>query len=192
MNTRRGATSSAIETKKEASSLQISSPAGLILLDQRHQPVYYNAEALRILTYPGQLTSANGTGHLLPTEIRSLLLSLSSDQTCVTRLISGRRQYSCRAFAMSRSSDESARTVFGLLLERSTPKPVDISRAAAQFHLTHREQETVGLLTLGLTSKEIAGRMNVSHNTVRAFVRLIMAKMAVSTRSGIVGKIAAT
>jgi len=46
------------------------------------------------------------------------------------------------------------------------------------------------LLTLGLTSKEIASRMNISPNTVKAFFRMVMTKMLVSTRSGIVGKIA--
>jgi len=30
--------------------------------------------------------------------------------------------------------------------------------------------------------------MNISANTVKAFIRLVMAKMDVSTRSGIVGK----
>ena len=78
----------------------------------------------------------------------------------------------------------------GILLERIAPKSVDISDVAQQFRLTQREQETVGLLTLGLTSKEIASRMNISPNTVKAFFRLVMTKMAVSTRAGIVGKIA--
>ena len=78
----------------------------------------------------------------------------------------------------------------GILLERMAPDSVDISAVAKQFRLTQREQETVGLLTLGLTSKEIASRMNISPNTVKAFFRLVMTKMAVSTRSGIVGKIA--
>ena len=40
----------------------------------------------------------------------------------------------------------------------------------------------------GLTSKQIAERMSISTNTVKAFLRLIMIKMDVSTRSGIVGK----
>jgi DNA-binding CsgD family transcriptional regulator len=54
--------------------------------------------------------------------------------------------------------------------------------------LTQREQETVKLLLQGLTSKEIAVRMEISANTVKAFVRLVMIKMGVSTRSGIAGK----
>jgi DNA-binding CsgD family transcriptional regulator len=42
-------------------------------------------------------------------------------------------------------------------------------------------------LIQGLTNKEIAGRMNISPNTVRAFIRMVMGKLGVSTRSGIVG-----
>jgi DNA-binding CsgD family transcriptional regulator len=40
----------------------------------------------------------------------------------------------------------------------------------------------------GLTNKEIGQRMNISPNTVKAFLKLIMMKMGVSTRSGIIGK----
>jgi len=47
----------------------------------------------------------------------------------------------------------------------------------------------VEYLLQGLTSKEIAARMNISPNTVKAFLRLVMVKMKVSTRSGIAGKI---
>jgi DNA-binding CsgD family transcriptional regulator len=49
--------------------------------------------------------------------------------------------------------------------------------------------EVVALLVEGLTSKEIANRMKISSNTVKAFLRLVMVKMGVSTRSGVVGKI---
>ena len=42
---------------------------------------------------------------------------------------------------------------------------------------------------LGLTSKEVAIRMNISPNTVKAFLRLVMGKMGVTTRAGIVAKL---
>ena len=38
-------------------------------------------------------------------------------------------------------------------------------------------------------AKEIAERMHVSPNTVKQFVRLIMSKMQVATRSGVLGKL---
>ena len=71
-------------------------------------------------------------------------------------------------------------------------KGIDVVIIAAQFKLTEREQETVGFLIEGLTSKEIATHMNISPNTVKAFIRLVMIKMGVTTRSGIIGKIVKT
>jgi len=63
-----------------------------------------------------------------------------------------------------------------------------VSARGDQFHLTRREKETVRLLSAGLASKEIAARMQISANTVKAFLRAIMVKMGVSSRSGILGK----
>ena len=77
-----------------------------------------------------------------------------------------------------------------IILERNATGSVVLGEAAKQFELTEREQETVQMLLQGLTSKEIAARMGISPNTVKAFLRLVMVKMGVSTRSGIVGRIA--
>jgi len=57
-----------------------------------------------------------------------------------------------------------------------------------RFHLTPREQEVVQYLVEGLTTKEIAVRLEISPNTVKAFLHSVMIKMGVSTRSGVVGK----
>lgn len=59
----------------------------------------------------------------------------------------------------------------------------------AIYGLSHREREIVTLLVDGLTSKEIGARLGLSPNTVKAHLRLIMVKMEVSTRSGVVGKL---
>ncbi|PYM61035.1 MAG: DNA-binding response regulator, partial [Candidatus Rokuibacteriota bacterium] len=58
-----------------------------------------------------------------------------------------------------------------------------------QFNLTRREREALESLLQGLSNKEIASRMNVSPNTVKAFLRLIMLKMEVTSRAAIVAKI---
>ena len=39
-----------------------------------------------------------------------------------------------------------------------------------------------------MVTKEIAAHMGISVNTVKAFIRLLMGKMGVTTRSGIVAK----
>jgi DNA-binding CsgD family transcriptional regulator len=64
-----------------------------------------------------------------------------------------------------------------------------LAQIGQDFELTQREKETVELLIQGLTSKEIAARMEISPNTVKAFLRIVMVKMGVSTRSGILGKV---
>jgi DNA-binding CsgD family transcriptional regulator len=77
-----------------------------------------------------------------------------------------------------------------VLLERDAAGSATLSELSERFDLTQRERETVEFLLQGLTSKEIATRMKISPNTVKAFLRLVMVKMKVSTRSGIAGKLA--
>jgi len=77
--------------------------------------------------------------------------------------------------------------MMALLIERN-PVSADLFAIAEKFNLTEREYEAVRHLALGLTSKEIAVRMGISPNTVKAFLRLAMIKTGVTTRSGIIGK----
>ena len=170
---------------------RVPSGAGLILLDCSQRPLYYSSEAIRLLSYPENLNSPERAIDFLPKEIRSRLACLPtrSDLPYVTEFMSGRRRCMCRAFALVQNSGRPSRVITALLIERSAPRSPKISEVAAHFRLSQREQEAVELLTLGLTSKEIAGQMHVAPSTVKTFFRLIMSKMAVNTRSGIVGMI---
>ncbi len=163
--------------------------AGLVLLDDQFRVSYHNSEALNILTYCG---AARGPLSVAPRMLQPLLpaSSLTGREISHIDFKSGRRRYTARSFVLSHSSGKLEQAVTGILLERVAPSSLGISAAAQQFRLTQREQETVELLTLGLTSKEIATRMKISPNTVKAFFRLVMTKMEVGTRAGIVGKIA--
>jgi len=67
-----------------------------------------------------------------------------------------------------------------------------LTGVSQQFNLTQREQEVLKHLLQGLTGKAIANRMNISPNTVKAFLRMIMIKMGVSSRSEMVIKIIMT
>ena len=69
---------------------------------------------------------------------------------------------------------------------------IPISQVSQQFHLTQREGEALAYLLQGLSSKEIASRMNVSTNTVKTFLRLTMIKIGVSSRTAMIGKIIMT
>jgi len=167
---------------------------GLVVIDVSLNMVACNADAIQILTFPDNPKTISDLRGWLTRKIRSCLL----DQQSATRpsfvgeFRSAKRMHLCRAFSLTAgTSPSSPDSVVVLMLERKSPEHFTMDEISERFGLTPREQETARLLGEGLTSKEIATRMNISHNTVNSFVRLMMVKMNVSSRSAIVGKIVA-
>lgn len=192
-STSRSALSFARERSSDVDRPLTPATAGIVLLDAQNRMVYHNAEAANILVFPGLDRRTNGALlDVLPRELQAVLLTSEPRRrtaSSAAEFRSGKRRYRGRIFVLARSG-KPAQATTAIVLERSTPNSRDLSAVARYFRLTLREQQTVELLTLGLTSKEIASRMNISPNTVKAFFRMVMTKMAVSTRAGIVGKIA--
>ena len=162
---------------------------GLVLVDTDSSPIYINDEAVTILAFPRDPASTQSIKKLLVQRVQSVFANIKdgSQSSFVARIESGKRHYLCRFFSISRSSPGKHEPAMALLLERNA-RSVDLLEKADEFHLTHREGEAVHLLAQGLTSKEIASRMGISPNTVKAFLRLAMVKTGVSTRSGIIGR----
>ncbi len=164
---------------------------GFILVDSDLEPIVFNSAALQILAYPAVSDQVQEQNTFLKDKIRSRLLQVNGDGKvkCGKEYRSGIRRYQVRAFRCgAREADERKRCI-AILLERQVSFKSFLDETLQPFHLTPRESQTVLLLVEGLTSKEIAGRLNISTNTVKAFLRLVMVKMNVSTRSGIVGRI---
>lgn len=170
--------------------LGMSDP-GLLLLDSNLNPVACNAQAAQILAFPNLPENIKRWQVFLSDRVRSNLVDqgTAKAQDFVREFKSGKRRYICRAFRLQ-YHDNGAPPSIAVLLERSSSGYGLLTEVAQQFDLTHREYESVELLLQGLTTKEIAARMGISPNTVKAFLRLVMVKMGVSTRSGIVGRIA--
>jgi DNA-binding CsgD family transcriptional regulator len=166
------------------------SPEGFLLLDSAMNPIFVNPAAARILVYPQDPGTQNNPGSSLANRIRLTLFSdqLSSGSALVPKFQSGRRTYLCRSFRVNGMANEDSQASLAILLERASARSASLAHLSEKFHLTTREQEVAQLLIHGLTSKEIGIRMQISPNTVKAFLRLIMVKMGVSTRSAIVGK----
>ena len=166
---------------------------GFLLIDSSRRLMYANAEAARILLYPARPPEGSLLESLIGAGIGTMLpqRNAASQADFHTVFLSGRRRYLCRAFYFGARSMGSAQVNTALVLERIVQGRLDTSEIAQQFGLTPREQETTELLMLGLSSKEIASRMSISPNTVKAFLRLIMFKMGVTSRSGVMGKILA-
>jgi DNA-binding CsgD family transcriptional regulator len=125
----------------------------------------------------------------LAKKIHSCLVDRKSSArpSFVNEFRSAKRTYLCRAFPLNTGTNGSAVPAIALMLERKSNGGT-VAEISQRFGLTAREQETMRLLAEGFCSKEIAVRMNISPNTVKAFVHLVMVKMGVSTRSGIIGK----
>ncbi|MBI3610021.1 MAG: response regulator transcription factor [Nitrospirae bacterium] len=160
------------------------------MLDVSLKPIMFNTEAIQILTHPENPQKMKSLGNYLADKVRTELLNEGlSGSSFITELISGKRLYICRAFHMDLASRNATDPSVVLLLERGYQGLINLSVMALQYHLTERERETVEHLLHGLTSKEIAERMKISPFTVKAFLRIVMLKTGVSTRSGILGKL---
>ena len=171
---------------------RVRSSQGFLLTDVTFKPLYANDCARSILDFPGA-EPAGATSAAVAQRIRTILQSERfSAELTAAEFVSGKRLYVCRP-SLLESRDRPARPAMViLLLERRARDPLPLSEMCRQFHLSPRERETVRYLSQGLTTKEVAQHMSVSPNTVKQFVRLIMSKMGVTTRSGIVGKLVAS
>jgi DNA-binding CsgD family transcriptional regulator len=163
---------------------------GFLLLDSSLQPIFVNRVAAEILSYPQRPESYENLDAFLAKKIHLTLFSVKtrSASTLVTEFLSGRRRYQCRAYRVNAVGYEGAQGSVAVLLERFSAAALSIGQVSERFRLTTREQEVLRHLLVGRTTKEIAKGMEISPHTVKAFLRMIMVKMGVSTRSVIVGK----
>ena len=166
---------------------------GFVIMDSSLSPISFNSEAVEILDYPNKLATP-ARSEALHSKIRSALLSKqsSSHVPFVSEFKSGRRRYFCRAFLVDSVRKQVPCASVAVLLERGPSGAISLPQLTQQYHFTQREAEAVVYVLQGLSSKEIANRMNVSTNTIKTFLRLIMIKTGVSSRSAMIGKIMMT
>jgi len=167
------------------------SPEGFLLFDSVMNPVFANHAAAEILLYPQKVETQIKLNSALMGEIRDKLLSaqFSGSPALVSRFHSGKRLYQCSALRVNAIAGGDSQSSLAVFLERGSSGSIPLAQVAEKFKLTAREQDVLQCLSEGgLTTKEIAVRIGISPNTVKAFLRLIMLKMGVTTRSGILGK----
>jgi len=182
---------SLIEPLEKRKAIAPNAVAGFLLIDTSLNPISFNEEAIQILSYPDNLANLRRPGVFLAGRIRSILVTpqSSSESPFVSDFRSGRRRYFVRAFLVGSDTKKPSRPSLAVLLERGPSEVIPLSQVSEQFNLTRREREALGHLLQGLGSKEIANRMNISTNTVKAYLRLIMIKTGVSSRAAISWKV---
>ncbi len=162
---------------------------GLVIIDGSRRLVSANVDAVQICCYPAPPAETSSQSSVLAAKIPSLLDGTArpaGDGT--TEFLSGRRHYRCRTLTLEPPPGDRTRTQTAILLQRRLPPRLP-AIVPGQFGLTRREQEVVELLMQGLTSKEIAQRKQLSPNTIKSFLRLIMVKMGVQSRAAVVGRL---
>jgi len=165
---------------------------GFLLLDSALRPLFFNRLAAEILAYPQKPDSLKDLKSFLTAKIHSTLFQEQGARapSLVSEFQSGRRRYHCRAYRLGTqvSGNGHGEASMAVILERFSNGTLSLDQVGDRFHLTIREQEVFKHLVVGRTTKEIATGMEISPHTVKAFLRMIMVKMGVTTRSGIVGK----
>jgi len=171
--------------------LSVKAPkVGLLLLDLSLKPIAYDRGAAAILQ--NQSSAIRPESHVfLPREVLDMVGNLKANNQTSMKVIfrTGNIDYSCTSYLMESQDGFPAQTIVALHIERLSSVTDAVSAVAAKYHLTEREQEALKGISMGLCSKELAERMHISPNTVKVFLRLIMIKMGVSTRGGIVAEI---
>jgi DNA-binding CsgD family transcriptional regulator len=167
---------------------------GFLLLDPSQKLIFANEEVVRILGYPNgkpRLGSSGYVDKLVRDKVCPIMRREGSSWQFppISEFQSGRRRYRCRVFGVTpRAGNLAPQEDIGLLFEREPAPSVDFGKIREKYGLTEREQQALQHLVRGFTNKEIASRMQISPNTVKAFLRLVMIKMGVSNRAAIMSK----
>lgn len=168
----------------------IMAEAGVVLMDPSLNIIAFDRGAATILNYPNPGAKA-GSNSYIPVEILDLIRDRKpADRSPVkTHFRMGKNEYICRTYMLETNDGALNEAMVALHLEKDSSANDAICDIVDKYHLTGREQEVLRGISLGLATKELADRMNISPNTVKAFLRLVMIKMGVTTRAGIVAKI---
>ena len=163
--------------------------AGVILVDMSFNVVGCDRAAATIFNGGGSPESSPALENL-PREIMDALRSRKITDLPAARMHVHRnnQDYICRAHVME-STNGPLQPLIVLCVEKDQSVEDTADELGAKYNLTEREQEALRGILMGLSSKEVAERMNISPNTVKAFLRLIMIKMGVTTRAGIVARV---
>ncbi len=166
------------------------------------EQVFYNAETWHILSLSSSL-SKEGTAsspdisflcsrwkELLDKGLDELKESGKGGTGAgfIDILQSRRRRYTVKGLVLSGqpSASQKQEKQYLFILERFNPDSVNLSMIFRQWNLNHREQDIARLLLADRSNKEIAHALGLSLNTVKGYMKLLMRKIGVNSRAGII------
>jgi len=185
------------EGPQQAATLRVQHAAeplpasGVVVFDMMLRPIASDTGAVAILRHEGGDAGDSNPRLTLPQEVLDAISSRpTADTTCLTVSVTvGTQAYRCRCYVVSPAPSAPRLAVHVVHFEADAANSDPIHRIASAYKLTEREEEALRGIAVGLTTKELAERMKISPNTVKAFVHLIMIKLGVATRTGIIAKL---
>lgn len=164
---------------------------GSILVDLSFRPLAADRGAQTLINTLGSRTESRESTRSLPKDLLQVLQDLSPAELtdAEARFQIGTIGYLCRVTVMNPCTGTSNQPLLALNIQKHPDRNRAIHEIADTFDLTEREHEALINIASGLSAKEIAERMKISPNTVKAFLRLIMIKMGVTRRAGILSKV---
>jgi DNA-binding CsgD family transcriptional regulator len=166
------------------------------------QDIHYNHEAHQILSFsglsPGKETRSRSVLSNLCEKWKKILeqrmkdLRKPGDRDPVTRSFielyqSGKRKYIVRVVILyDQAHSSKGQNQYMFILERIRSDLLNIPQISREWKLNKREQDLIQLLLSGMSNKEIAYALGLSLNTVKAYMKLLMRKLGVNSRAGII------
>jgi DNA-binding CsgD family transcriptional regulator len=162
---------------------------GVVLLDANLNILAFDAGAAFILR--DESAPEQGQDFRVPQKVQEALRErrISEQPAHKVRLHLGGFTYICRIHVAPWRIPGLPGSVTALHLARELNIDDTLSLISAEYRLTVREVQALRGVLTGLSSKEVAEQMNISPNTVKAFLRLVMVKMGVTSRTGILTKV---
>ena len=161
---------------------------GLVLMDETLRVVGCDRGAAAILKFS---SDPDGSGRRIPAEILESIQSRTRAGVPYSkmRFPTASGEYVCRSYLVESEDGLLSGRLVALHLERASMGDLAIRDISSRYHLSEREEETLKGVLMGLSTKEVADQMAISPNTVKAYIRLIMIKLGVTTRWGIIAKV---
>lgn len=112
----------------------------------------------------------------------------------ISKIKSGRRWYGVRGviiwnFHAPAAPEEGRNKHYLFMFERIVPDEFNLGASFRKWQLNAREQELVYLLMAGQSNLEIADHLNISINTVKGYLKLLMRRLGVNSRTKIISQL---
>ena len=179
---------------REALVRQTAAETGVILMDLSFRPLALDRGATSILAALArerrwQDPTDQDPAIAVSREIQALMQHAEPDgpESMKLRIHVGAFDYTGNTYLVQQSAAREKLMV--LHLKRDAAESDRLAQVSSRYHLTEREQEVLRGIAMGLTNKQLAEQLHITPNTVKTFLRLVMVKMGVARRSGVVVKL---